>query len=159
MKTEALDSALHDRSTAARFAPVLAPILRRPLLSLVLAASGTGQVFATIFHAPAMRCPVMELFHVPCPGCGVSRACAATLQGEWSQAIHLHAFAPLFLVAILLFWLAAALPAHARQRLAGQIESFERRTALPTLLLITLILYWIVRLLYAPVAFIHLVSI
>lgn len=100
----------------------------------------------------------MELFHVPCPGCGLSRACAAVIRGDWAQAMRLHAFAPLFLAVILLFCMAACLPRRSRLNLTARIERMERQTAFPTLLLIMLVLYWFVRLLYAPDAFRSLVA-
>ncbi|HSZ55190.1 MAG TPA: DUF2752 domain-containing protein [Tepidisphaeraceae bacterium] len=155
MKLRSADSHL---STLWALRPVLAPILRRPGLSLVLGMAGATQVAATLAHLPAMACPVMELFHVPCPGCGLSRACAAVIRGDWHQAIRLHAFAPFLLAAIALFWVAACLPSQARLRLAAYVERMERQTGLPTLLLIMLVLYWIVRLLYAPDAFRSLVA-
>ncbi|HEY2587820.1 MAG TPA: DUF2752 domain-containing protein [Tepidisphaeraceae bacterium] len=131
------------------FAPVVAPLLRSRWVSLSLAAAGSLQVGAALAHLPGMPCPILHLFHVPCPGCGLSRACAATLHTDFGAACRLHAFAPLFLLAIALFWLAALLPSARRIALVRWMEHFERRTWLPTLLLIGLVLYWAARLVYA----------
>jgi hypothetical protein len=42
-------------------------------------------------------CPAKNLFGVPCPGCGLTRATAALLGGDWSAAFALH---PLFPVIV-----------------------------------------------------------
>ena len=140
------------------FAPVLAPLLRRRKLSLVLAVAGTGQILATMFHAPAITCPVMQLFKVPCPGCGLSRACADLLHGRWWHMAQMHAFAPAFVLAIGLFWVSGVMGGSAREGFVSAVEHLERRTALPTLLLVGLVLYWLVRLVYSPVDFLRLVA-
>jgi Protein of unknown function (DUF2752) len=43
------------------------------------------------------QCPVYELFHLQCPGCGATRALAALLRGHFTEAINLNAFVPLLL--------------------------------------------------------------
>ena len=49
------------------------------------------------------RCPVMWLFGVPCPGCGLTRACLAALRLDFSAAFGFH---PLFwLILPALFYL------------------------------------------------------
>jgi hypothetical protein len=140
----------------ALFAPVLGNLLRNRILDLSLAVGGTLQVAATLARLPAMPCPFRHLTHVPCPGCGLSRACAALLRGNFTESRRMHLFAPLFLAAILLFWMAGLLTPARREAWANWVARFERRTALPTLLLIALLLYWLSRLLYAPDAFLRL---
>jgi NhaP-type Na+/H+ or K+/H+ antiporter len=137
---------------------VLSPLLRHRRLSFVLALAGTGQILATMLHAPAMTCPVMQLFKVPCPGCGASRACADLLHGRWREMARMHAFAPALVLAILLFWAAAVAGQAAREWLIGAVDRLERKTALPTLMLVGLILYWVGRLVYAPAEFMRLVA-
>lgn len=39
------------------------------------------------------RCPVYTLFHVRCPGCGITRALAALLRGDVVSAWHWNALA------------------------------------------------------------------
>jgi di/tricarboxylate transporter len=36
------------------------------------------------------RCPIHELFHLQCPGCGATRAIAALLRGDLTEALHLN---------------------------------------------------------------------
>jgi hypothetical protein len=37
------------------------------------------------------RCPIYELFHLQCPGCGATRALAAILRGHFGEAMDLNA--------------------------------------------------------------------
>jgi hypothetical protein len=43
------------------------------------------------------RCPVHELLHLQCPGCGATRALAALLHGRLIEALHFNALATLLL--------------------------------------------------------------
>jgi Protein of unknown function (DUF2752) len=43
------------------------------------------------------RCPIHEFFHLQCPGCGATRALAALLRGQLTEAINLNALMPLLL--------------------------------------------------------------
>jgi hypothetical protein len=40
-----------------------------------------------------LPCLVQSTVHVPCPGCGMTRACVALARGELAQAWSLHPFA------------------------------------------------------------------
>ena len=46
-------------------------------------------------------CLVHRLFHVDCPGCGMTRALASLSRGELSHSMSLHPFAPVLLLATL----------------------------------------------------------
>ncbi len=35
-------------------------------------------------------CPTAAMFHIPCPGCGLTCATLAALHGHFSEAFHLH---------------------------------------------------------------------
>ncbi len=37
------------------------------------------------------QCPIYELFHLQCPGCGATRAVAALLHGHFIEAMNLNA--------------------------------------------------------------------
>ncbi len=156
MRAAPNEHAAGPRATRWLFAPVVAPLLRQRGVSLCLAIAGALQVGLTLQHAPAISCPFLEVTGVPCPGCGVSRACAALVRGHWQQSVQLHVFAPLFLVAIGLFAMAAALPNRRREAMAARIEAAEARSGVTILLLTGLMLYWLVRLLYGHIDFARL---
>jgi hypothetical protein len=138
--------------------PVVAPMLGRRGFAAALGVVGAIQVAAGVWQFQTFRCPMLHAIGIPCPGCGASRACGALLYGDWDQAARLHLFAPLFLLAAALFALGAVLPDRPRDALVGAVGRVEGRTALTSLLLAALIVYWLARLLYAPLAFIRLVS-
>lgn len=43
------------------------------------------------------RCPMAELWGVPCPGCGLTRAALALAAGDLAGAIGMHPLSPLLL--------------------------------------------------------------
>jgi hypothetical protein len=43
------------------------------------------------------RCPIHELLHLQCPGCGATRALAALLHGHVTEAMNLNALVTLLL--------------------------------------------------------------
>ncbi len=61
---------------------------RRPLLKLALFA-GCG-CFVALWVAFSLPCVWRQLTGVICPGCGMSRALLALLQGDIAAALHYH---------------------------------------------------------------------
>ena len=51
-------------------------------------------------------CLSRRLFHLPCPGCGLTRAFAHMAKGEWREAVADHPLAPLVATEFVLGWLA-----------------------------------------------------
>lgn len=49
----------------------------------------SGQALETIYFLP---CIFKGVTGIPCPGCGMTRACLAILQGEFSTAWRYHPF-------------------------------------------------------------------
>jgi len=51
-------------------------------------------------------CLFRRVAGVPCPGCGLSRAFLALLQGDWSSVRRLHPLAPLLVLECAAIWAA-----------------------------------------------------
>ena len=49
----------------------------------------SGHAFETVYFLP---CVFKGVTSIPCPGCGMTRACLAILQGEFSTAWRYHPF-------------------------------------------------------------------
>ncbi|NPC77306.1 DUF2752 domain-containing protein [Pyxidicoccus fallax] len=123
-------------------------------MGLVIGAAALVHLVLMRFDLPAWPCVVRSAVGIPCPGCGLSRALTALLHGQWRDALHLHAFAPVILGGLVLISGMALLPEAARRRGIEAVARFERRTGLTALLLVTLVGYWLTRLLFFRTAFI-----
>ena len=49
------------------------------------------------------RCPIEQLLHIQCPGCGSTRALAALLRGDLSEALRLNALTTVALPMLALY--------------------------------------------------------
>lgn len=54
---------------------------------VTLAAAYYGQILKIL---PPVICPLKWIAHVPCPGCGATRAFLLTLQGQWLGALKIN---------------------------------------------------------------------
>lgn len=54
--------------------------------------------------AASAVCLSRRLFHLPCPGCGMTRAFAHLAKGEWSAALHDHPLSPALAVELIAGW-------------------------------------------------------
>ncbi len=69
-------------------------------------------------------CLSRRLFHLPCPGCGMTRAFAHLAKGEWGAALVLHPLAPVVALEMVLGWLAwGAVAAGRPLRLPVRVET------------------------------------
>lgn len=137
--------------------PIVAGILRDRRLALALSGLGGLNLALFALHLPSWQCPVLHAFGVPCPGCGLTRAIALLFKGEWRASITMHAFAPVFVIALMVIGTAALLPDRHRPAFVSNIERLEQRTAIPVLLLAALFLYWLARLIFFPSTFFQLI--
>lgn len=133
-----------------RFPAFVGPLLEQRLAVWAFLAVGGLQVGLTVLHLPGWPCAFRAATGRPCPGCGLSRALAALVRGDWSAAVHFHVFAPLFAAGGLLLAAAALLSAERRTRLAGLVSDVERATGAGLWLAGAFMVYWLVRLLYTP---------
>jgi hypothetical protein len=72
--------------------------------------------------------------------------------------VTFHAFAPLFVIALILIALSAVLPCWSRDKVAAWVAGVEHRTGLTAILLVGLVVYWLARLFLMGETFIHLIN-
>jgi len=135
----------------------LATLLRERRFGLVLIGALCLHVVLSSLNLPAWECPFFRLTGVPCPGCGLTRACSALLRGDVQTAIKFHAFAPVFILLIGMLLAATVLPRKLTEPLIHKTEILERRTGLTIIILSGLILYWLARLIFYPTVFAQLI--
>lgn len=138
--------------------PILAAILRDRRLALAITGVATLNLALFALHAPTWQCPLLSASGVPCPGCGLTRAIALLFQGDWRASMTMHAFAPFFLIGLVVIGLGALLPSRGRQVFIGNVQKVEQSTAITTVLLAALLAYWLVRLLFLKATFLQLIS-
>ncbi|MCP9839111.1 DUF2752 domain-containing protein [Synechococcus sp. J7-Johnson] len=61
---------------------------------------------------PGFGCPLRALTGIPCPSCFLTRATCASLRGQWSEALDLHAFGPIAAAALVVWSLEAIRQRH-----------------------------------------------
>ena len=127
------------------FLPVLGPLMQKRWPIALLAAVTIMQLVFTAKGIPVWQCPLKSTLAVACPGCGLSRAMVMFLQGHWQASIQLHAFAPIALGAGILLAVGSVLPEKLRRRVAEHLTAFERRTAISAMLIVSVLIYWVIR--------------
>jgi uncharacterized protein DUF2752 len=132
------------------FTPVIASVMRRRTEALAISGAAVIQGSLMAMGLPGWPCPVRHALGIPCPGCGLTRATAALLHGDWHTSLGLHAFAPLFMLALALVAVSSLLPDTPRRSLISAIETIEHRTGISAILLTGVLFYWLIRLLLYP---------
>ncbi len=126
--------------------PVVGPLLRSRFCAVGSSVLGIWQVWSALASVTVWECPMLRYTHLPCPGCGLSRASAELFRGHFWEMLHFHAFAPFFMIALAAFVVASVLPGARRDRFADWVTRLERRLPLAPSLLLFLMLYWLARL-------------
>ena len=135
----------------------ISPLFRQRNLTLGIWGLATLQLVLFSTGLPGWPCPILNLFGVPCPGCGLTRAISSLVHGDLHASFSFHAFAPIFLAGIVMAGVSGVLPEKAREPLVDTVETFERRTGITLFIMIGLILYWLLRLLLFPAQFVQLI--
>jgi len=138
------------------FSPI-SPILRDRKFTFALAGASGLHIALVSLSLPSWECPFFRLTGIPCPGCGLSRATTLLLKGDLAGSLRFHAFAPIFLFAIITLILSILLPKSIIQPAIARAERIERQTGLTVLILGGLIFYWLARLLFLQTAFVQLI--
>jgi hypothetical protein len=135
----------------------ISPLLRDRKFTFALAGATGLHVALVSLNLPSWDCPFFRVTGVPCPGCGLSRATTLLLKGDLAGSIRFHAFAPIFLFAIVALILSLILPKSIIQPAIARAELIERKTGVTVLILGSLILYWLARLVFMQAAFVQLI--
>jgi len=129
------------------FSPTLASLMQRRHEALVLSAVVALQFGLTTAGLPGWPCPFKAAFGIPCPGCWLSTAVGLLLHGNWRASVATHAFAPIFLLGLVVVIGISILPETARAATIQKVAAIEKYTGITTVLLISFMLYWGFRLL------------
>jgi hypothetical protein len=127
---------------------------RRPYLSRLLRSRSQCLLIPLVFAGYGLlhvlgfgfwRCPLQWATGRPCPGCGLTRAVLAGLQGDWAGMVQYHPFAPVLggLFAGLL--VLGLLPNTWREAVADRLERVEYRCAPVAIFAVVFILWALLR--------------
>jgi len=130
------------------FAPVLGPLLQNRGIIVLLASVALAQVALTAMGITAWQCPVRSTLGVICPGCGLTRAMVLLIQGHWQASFHTHAFAPIFLIGVMVLTIISIAPKKFQQKATRWTTEFEKRTGVVAVLMMAMLTYWIFRILH-----------
>jgi hypothetical protein len=72
----------------------------------------------------------------------------ALAEGNWHQAIAIHAFAPVVAIGLLLIICGAMLPKVNKIKLQKKIDWIEQRTRISLVLSSLLMIYWLIRIIF-----------
>jgi hypothetical protein len=131
------------------FSPI-SSLLRDRKFGLILTGAAGLHLGLLSLGLPSWDCPFFKLTGIPCPGCGLTRACLLLLRGDVQASIKFHAFAPVFLLLISILIIGTLLPRSLTEPLIHKAETLERQTGLTIIILGGLILYWLARLVFFP---------
>ena len=112
----------------------------------VLLSLTTIFVIAALWRPPdepqLILCPFRALTHLPCPGCGMTRAFCALAHGEFWQAVKFNALSPLLFLAAILAWARAAATIFRAERVRLLLARLPRPTPLASKLMLALVILW-----------------
>jgi len=133
--------------SSSRPATAAPPLERARALRTAALVGFVWTIAALPFLFGAMRCPTAQLFHVPCPGCGMTRAFHLLAEGSVGASLAMHPLA----VPTALSQLALAVATIAATALFGAPWSLLRArwgraaVAVVAIVMVADLLLWIAR--------------
>ena len=128
------------------FTPSFSTLIQNRTEGLVIVDVGVLQVGLHLAGLPGWACPFKSLFGIPCPGCGLTTAVDQLFHGQMIDSLHTHAFASVFVFSFLVMTVVLLLPEKQRESTIAWIAKFEQRTGITSLILVSLLIYWVIRL-------------
>jgi hypothetical protein len=125
--------------------PWFSSLLAQPVMCRVLLATVAILGGAHLMGWSLWPCVFASSTGLPCPGCGMTRATAALLQGRWGLAINYHPFSPGFLAMAALVTWTALTPKPWSDPVVRWVKAVESRTLLPLLFLVCAFMYGLIR--------------
>jgi len=126
--------------------PVFSEILQNRIFASIIVIVACVQTGLVAFGLSGWPCPFRSTLGLPCPGCGLSRSLAYLLKGNWNEALHAHAFAPVIFTGFIIMAGLSLLPKKYYSRAVKTIEKYEKASGFVPILLVTMMLYWGARL-------------
>jgi hypothetical protein len=133
-------------------------IVRRSRDLWVVLGVATVQGLSLVTRLPGIPCPFRAGTGIPCPGCGLTRACGALVTGDLARMFRFHALAPLVLVAALGYLMVHHGPEKVRYISRDVWHALERRVSVSVVVGAMFVFYWLARLLFQGRGFIDLMS-
>ena len=126
--------------------PVFSTILESRVETAAIVGFGVVHLGLGMMGLSFWNCPILAATGVPCPGCGLTRATMQLFHGNILDSLQTHAFAPIFLMALLLMITVLVLPKSARIKIINFVNRLERRNGITAWVFSSLMFYWAFRL-------------
>jgi hypothetical protein len=125
--------------------PWFSSLLDQPVMCRVMLATVAVLGGAHLMGWSVWPCVFAATTGLPCPGCGMTRATTALLKGQWGLAMMYHPFSPGFMVMAAFVGWVGLTPKSWCEPVVRLVKSVERRTCLPSLFLVCVFIYGLIR--------------
>jgi hypothetical protein len=126
--------------------PVFSTILESRVETAAIVGFGVVHLGLGMMGLSFWNCPVLAATGIPCPGCGLTRATMQLFHGNISDSLQTHAFAPIFLMALLLMTTVLVLPNSVGTKIINFVNRLETRNGITAWVFFSLMFYWAFRL-------------
>lgn len=128
------------------YQPVFSTVLSNRTELAAIAGFGVVHIGFNLAGLSFWSCPILAATGIPCPGCGLTRATMQLLHGDLSTSLKTHAFAPVFLVALVTMMAVLVLPKPLNSKIISFVKRLEMQNGLTAWGFSLLMLYWAIRL-------------